>query len=164
MAPTKCRRHGHDRGEVLVDLAVMVTSGGEAISDLAVPRNQPRLFGEVASNPTAWRTLEAIDEDTLASIASARAAARATTWESVVGTTTRCETLRKSKKTFAHGDFVRSGESSFPGGTPIGAGLSDIRNRPHFEFAPIPEESLADIGGCSTPSTASFAPDPLTSA
>jgi hypothetical protein len=81
MASTKCRRRGHDRGEVLVDLAVMVASGGEAISDLAVLRNQPRLFGEVASNPTAWRTLEAIDEDTLDRIASARAAARATAWE-----------------------------------------------------------------------------------
>ena len=81
MAPTKCRRRGHDRGEVLADLAVTVAGGGEAISDLAVLRNQPRLFGEVASNPTAWRTLEAIDEDTLARIASARAAARATAWE-----------------------------------------------------------------------------------
>jgi hypothetical protein len=135
---------------VLVDLVVMVTSGGEAISDLAVLRNQPRLFGEVASNPTAWRTLEAIDEDTLGSIASARAAARATAWESVVGTTTRCETLRRSKKTFAHGGFVRHQRGilvHIPGGTPIEAGLSDIRNRPHFEFAPIPEESL---GGCWT--------------
>jgi hypothetical protein len=59
----------------------MVASGGEAISDIAVLQNQSRLFGDVASNPTAWRTLEAIDEDTLARIASARAAARATAWE-----------------------------------------------------------------------------------
>jgi len=81
MAPTKRRRRGHDRGEVLVDLAVMVAGGGEAVSDLAVLRNQPTLFGEVASNPTAWRTLEAIDEDALARIAMARAAARATAWE-----------------------------------------------------------------------------------
>ena len=61
MAPTKQRRRGHDRGEVLVDLAVMIAGGGDAISDLAVLRNQPDLFGEVASTPTAWRTLEAID-------------------------------------------------------------------------------------------------------
>jgi len=81
MAPTKCRRRGHDRGEVLVDLAVMVAGGGEAISDLAVLRNQPRLFGEVASGPTAWRSLQAIDKDAFAAIASARAAARATAWE-----------------------------------------------------------------------------------
>jgi hypothetical protein len=81
MAPTKCRHRGHDRGEALVDLAVMVAGGGEAISDLAVLRNQPRLFGEVASNPTAWRSLQAIDEHALAAIARARAAARATAWE-----------------------------------------------------------------------------------
>ena len=80
MAPTKQRRRGHDRGEVLVDLAVMVADGGEAISDLAVLRNQPALFGGVASNPTAWRTLEAIDGDTLERIAAARAQARAQAW------------------------------------------------------------------------------------
>jgi hypothetical protein len=56
MARTKTRRRGHDRGWVLVDLTVMIADGGEAISDLAVLRNQPALFGEVASTPTAWRT------------------------------------------------------------------------------------------------------------
>ncbi|MGO9873771.1 MAG: transposase, partial [Acidimicrobiia bacterium] len=44
MAPTKQRRRGHDRGQVLVDLAVMLADGGEAISDLAVLRDQPVLF------------------------------------------------------------------------------------------------------------------------
>ena len=63
MAPTKQRRRGHDRGRVLVDLAVMVADGGEAISDLAVLRDEPTLFGEVASDSTAWRTLEAVDDD-----------------------------------------------------------------------------------------------------
>lgn len=80
MAPTKERRRGHDRGEVLVDLAVMVVDGGEAISDLATLRDQPALFGEVASNPTAWRALEAIDEGALERIRSARAEARAAAW------------------------------------------------------------------------------------
>ena len=65
MAPTKQRRRGYDRGEVLVDLAVMIADGGDAISDLAVLRNQPDLFGEVASTPTAWRTLESIDTPAL---------------------------------------------------------------------------------------------------
>ena len=74
MAPTKHRRREHDRGEVLVDLAVMVAGGGEAISDLAVLRNQPRLFGEVASGPTAWRSLQAIDEDAFAAIGGPAAA------------------------------------------------------------------------------------------
>ena len=80
MAPTKRRRRGHDRGQVLVDVAVMIGDGGDAISDLAVLRNQPDLFGEVASTPTAWRTLEAVDADALDRIAAARAAARRRVW------------------------------------------------------------------------------------
>jgi hypothetical protein len=77
---TRVRRGGHDRGEVLVDLAVMLADGGETLSDLAVLRDQPELFGEVASTPTAWRTLAAIDEEVLAQIAEARAEARAAAW------------------------------------------------------------------------------------
>lgn len=80
MAPTKQRRRGHDRGQVLVDLAVTIADGGDAISDLAVLRDQPNLFGEVASTPTAWRTLEAVDTSALDRIAAARAAARANVW------------------------------------------------------------------------------------
>ena len=82
MAPTKQRRRGHDRGRVLTDLAVMIADGGTAISDLAVLRDQPNLFGEVASTATAWRTLEAIDDASLARIAVARAAARRRVWAS----------------------------------------------------------------------------------
>ena len=80
MAPTKRRCRGHDRGRVLVDLAVMLADGGEAISDLAVLRDQVSVFGEVASVPTAWRTLEAVDDAALDRIAAARAAARARAW------------------------------------------------------------------------------------
>jgi hypothetical protein len=80
MAPTKQRRRGHDRGEVLRDLAVMIADGGTRISDLAVLRNQRQLFEDVASNPTAWRTLEAIDDEVLERIAVARAHARENAW------------------------------------------------------------------------------------
>jgi hypothetical protein len=80
MLPTKQRRRGHDRGRVLVDLAVMLADGGEAVSDLAVLADQPTVFGEVASTATAWRTLDAIDDDVLARIATARADARAAAW------------------------------------------------------------------------------------
>ena len=80
MAPTKQRQRGHDRGQVLVDLAVMIADGGDAISDLAVLRDQPDLFGEVASTPTAWRTLEAINAEALERIAVARAGARKKVW------------------------------------------------------------------------------------
>ena len=80
MAPTKRHRRGHDRGEVLVDLAVALADGATTISDLRVLSDQPGLFGEVASVPTAWRTLEAIDEEVLARIADARAKARKAAW------------------------------------------------------------------------------------
>ncbi len=80
MAPTKTRRRGHDRGQVLTDLAVALADGGRAISDLRTLIDQPSLFGEVASVSTAWRALEAIDEAALERIASARASARAAAW------------------------------------------------------------------------------------
>lgn len=80
MAPTKRRRRGHDRGRVLVDLAVALADGASAISDLAVLAGQPMLFGEVASVPTAWRTLAAVDEAALGRIAAARAQVRRRAW------------------------------------------------------------------------------------
>ena len=81
MAPTKKRRRGHDRGEVLVDLAVAIADGATTISDLRVLANQPSLFGKVASTATAWRTLEAVDAAALARIAEARRDARRAAWE-----------------------------------------------------------------------------------
>ena len=80
MAPTKKRRRGHDRGQVLVDLAVAIADGATTISDLRVLADQPALFGDVASVPTTWRTLEAIDAAAQERIASARARARAEAW------------------------------------------------------------------------------------
>lgn len=80
MAPTKTRRRGHDRGRVLADLAIAIADGASAISDLRVLADQPDLFGQVASVPTAWRALGAVDEPALARIAAARARARAAAW------------------------------------------------------------------------------------
>ena len=80
MASTKKRRRGLDRGRVLVDLATMLVDGGDTISDLAVLRNQPSIFGSVASNPTAWRTLDAVGPDQADAINQARAEARAAVW------------------------------------------------------------------------------------
>lgn len=80
MSPTRKRRSGHDRGKVLVDLAVMLADGGGSMSDLAVLRNQAELFGKVASDPTAWRVVDSIDSDRLAAIEKARADIRARAW------------------------------------------------------------------------------------
>ncbi len=80
LAPTKRRQRGHDRGAVAIDLAVALADGATAISDLAALSNQPMLFGRVASVPTAWRTLAAIDDAALARIDRARAQARRRAW------------------------------------------------------------------------------------
>ena len=45
----------HDRGQVLVDVAVMLADGGEAIADIEVLRHQGAVRGPVASPPTVWR-------------------------------------------------------------------------------------------------------------
>jgi len=74
------RRSGHDPGRVVADVAVMLADGGEAISDLAVLRDQPELFGTVASTATAWRVLDRIDKAALGRLRQARAAARERAW------------------------------------------------------------------------------------
>ena len=80
MAPTRRRASGHDPGQVLRDLAVMLADGGDCISDLTVLREQADLFGPVASTATAWRTLDAIDDHMLDRIRTARASTRAYAW------------------------------------------------------------------------------------
>ena len=74
------RESGHDPGRVAVDVAVMLADGGEAIADLAVLRDQPALFGAVASDPTAWRVLDRIDGVALNGLRAARAEAREVAW------------------------------------------------------------------------------------
>lgn len=80
LAPTRKRRSAHDPGEVLLHLAVTLADGGDCLSDLKVLREQPELFGTVASDPTAWRVIDAVGEAALALIGAARAAARARAW------------------------------------------------------------------------------------
>jgi Transposase DDE domain group 1 len=75
-------RRRHAAAAVLRDLAVMLADGGDCLSDLAALRDQPELFDQVASTPTAWRVLErvAVDPDGLARLRAARAHARARAW------------------------------------------------------------------------------------
>ncbi len=80
MAHTRQRRSVHDPGVVLAHLAVSLTDGGDCLSDIAVLRNQPELFGSVASDPTVWRVIDSIHSEGLRNIAQARAAARARVW------------------------------------------------------------------------------------
>jgi Transposase DDE domain group 1 len=77
-------RAQHRAGKVLADLAVMLADGGDCLSDLAALRDQPGLFGPVASTPTAWRVLERLagaGERGLAGLRLARARARRRAWQ-----------------------------------------------------------------------------------
>jgi hypothetical protein len=49
------RRSRHEPGRVVCDLAVMLADGGDCLSDLRAVRDQAPLFGEVASDATAFR-------------------------------------------------------------------------------------------------------------
>ena len=75
----------HDRGRVLVDVAVMIADGGEAIADIDVLRHQAPVLGPVASAPTVWRTLEEVTPGRLKKIATARARARRHVWAQLPG-------------------------------------------------------------------------------
>ncbi len=76
----RCRRSAHPPGRVLTDVAVLLADGGETITDLAVLRHQPGLFGPVASTATAWRVLDGVDDAALAEVKRARAIARERAW------------------------------------------------------------------------------------
>ncbi len=80
MAPRRQRSSGHDRGQVLRDLVVMLADGGDCVSDLGALRDQPEVFGEVASIPTAWRVITAMNKKDLKRIREARRRARAQAW------------------------------------------------------------------------------------
>ena len=75
----------HDRGRVLIDLAVMLTDGGESISDIGVLRHQSDALGPVASAPTVWRTLNEVTAGKRKKIQVARARTRRHVWSHLPG-------------------------------------------------------------------------------
>ena len=71
----------HDRGAVVRDVAVSIAGGAENLAGTAVLRDQERLFGQVASIPTIWRSLNEIDHQGMARIALVRNKVRERVWE-----------------------------------------------------------------------------------
>jgi hypothetical protein len=70
----------HFPGTVLADLAVAIADGADSITDLQALRDQPAVFGPVASTPTAWRVLDRVSADHLPLLRAGRAKARAAAW------------------------------------------------------------------------------------
>ena len=75
----------HDRGRVLIDVAVMLADGGESISDIGVLRHQSEALGPVASAPTVWRTLDEVTAGKRKKIQVARARTRRHVWSQLPG-------------------------------------------------------------------------------
>ena len=63
----------------------MLADGGDCLHDLGAIRDQADLFGRVASDATAWRVIDAIDQERLEAIRAARARARERAWAAGAG-------------------------------------------------------------------------------
>lgn len=71
----------HDRGKVVVQAMVMLAGGGVCCADIEQLRANGRLFGDVCSDTTLWRTFNrSLDESTLAKVANAFAQVRRGVW------------------------------------------------------------------------------------
>jgi hypothetical protein len=73
----------HHPAKIVLDLAVGLAVGGDCLADVAVVRDEPDLFGPVASDATVSRLVDTLAGDVdaaLAAIDTARAAARARVW------------------------------------------------------------------------------------
>src|SRR5215472_2986608 len=81
MAKTRSRRSAHDPGRVLRDLVVMLADGGDCLTDLSAMRDQPDLFGQVASTPTAYRVIDSIGPEQLEGLQEAHRLARSRAWK-----------------------------------------------------------------------------------
>lgn len=75
----------HAPGRVLADLAVMIADGGDALTHLDALRDQDKLYGPVASEATAWRAVDRVDEQHLDRLRSVRATAREAAWAAGAG-------------------------------------------------------------------------------
>jgi hypothetical protein len=72
---------GHARGQVWLDVATMLTAGGEAIADIDTLRHQEGVLGPVASAPTVWRTLNEATPVARARVERARAQVWRHVWD-----------------------------------------------------------------------------------
>ena len=77
----------HDRGTVLTHAMLMLAAGGEACSDIEFLVPQQRLFGQVASDSTLYRTMRAITPTVLADLTAQAAITRAGVWRRMAATT-----------------------------------------------------------------------------
>jgi hypothetical protein len=77
----------HDRGKVLVQMALAIAGGGESCADIEHLRSQADLFGNVCSDSTVQRSFQAITPEIRAELAEGIAETRAEVWSRSAATT-----------------------------------------------------------------------------
>jgi hypothetical protein len=101
---------GHDRGRVLADISCVIADGARAISDFRVLADQKEAFGQVASVPTVYRTLEEIAEGgprTARKLTAAVNAARRYAWAQAVARHGKLPGVRVADKVLAGVTCIR---------------------------------------------------------
>lgn len=89
----------HDPAKILLDQALSLAIGGDALSDVDRLRTQPGAFGPVASDPTVSRLIKTLAADApaaLAAINSVRTEIRSRAWEAA-GTDSPAHTTSPEK-------------------------------------------------------------------
>lgn len=84
LAPWRKQRAVHDRGKVLLDVALAVALGGDCLADEGMLRAEPAVFGPVASDPTVSRLIGQLADGgkrVLAALRKARAEVRHQVWK-----------------------------------------------------------------------------------
>jgi hypothetical protein len=112
----KARRSGHDVGNVVRDLAVMLGDGGDCLADLGALQDQGALFGPVASTSTAFRVIDRIASvpGGLDRLRAAHAVARSRAWK-LLGAPTELEIDLDATLVGAHSD-KEGAAGNFKGG------------------------------------------------
>jgi hypothetical protein len=83
LAPWRKARAVHDPGKILLDVALSVALGGDCLSDVAMLRAEPAVFGPVASDPTVSRLIDTLADSgkrALTAIRRARSQVREHVW------------------------------------------------------------------------------------
>jgi hypothetical protein len=82
LAPFALPGSVHDRGKIVLDLAIALALGGDCLADIGLLRAEPGVFGPVASDPTVSRLIAALAGDAAGVLAALRAAqARSRAWD-----------------------------------------------------------------------------------
>jgi len=128
----------HDRGKVLVQMALVLAGGGESCADIEHLRFQEDLFGWVPSDSTVFRTFHEITDGTRVSLETAMAEVRAKVWSRSIATTGSAPVVLDIDASLVeiHSEHKEEAAATYKGGFGF---------HPMFCFADATGETLAGL-------------------